>query len=125
MSSICLADKMELLDSRCSKCRPKDWQCSNCQNIDSQRRIKARKEAAAAAAAKKREAAPTNLDRSPSPAPAPSGIRRHPGVSRNRIAGGDGPASGDSHVHFIPDNVAPLMDADLERVFPENPGAYN
>lgn len=122
MNSICLADKMELLDSRCSECRPKHWQCSNCQEIDSQRRIKARKEAAAA---KKREAAPTNLDRSPSPAPAPSGIRKGPGVSRNRIAGGDALLSGDSRVYFIPDNVAPLMDADLELVFPENPGAYN
>jgi hypothetical protein len=69
MRSICLAINMELLDSRCSECRQKYCQCSNCQKADSQRRMNARKEAAAA---KQRTAAPllrTEFDPSPAPAP--------------------------------------------------------
>lgn len=54
---------MELLDTRCSECRLKYCQCSNCQKADSRIRIDARKKAKAA---KKQTAAP-KFDLTPSP----------------------------------------------------------
>ena len=80
--------KMELLDSRCSVCKTKDWQCSKCQQQDKLKKNQARKEAAAA------KLAPRTI-------PIPS-------VS-------DPVPSGESLVHMIPDHIAQLTRPELLR----------
>ena len=87
--------KMELLDSRCSNCKTKNWQCSNCQQQDTSTRKQAKK---AAAAAKLATCTPT------------------PPVSSANLD-----PSGLSKVHLIPDDVAKLTGQELQAVFCKSP----
>lgn len=78
--------KMELLDSRCSICKKKEWQCSKCQQQDKIKKQRAKKEAAAAKLA---------LRTSPNP------------------SASDAVPSGSSLVHVIPDHIAQLTGPEL------------
>jgi hypothetical protein len=88
--------KMELLDSRCSKCKGTNWQCSKCQDKDKLTRRQAKVAAAAAKLAVPREGDPI-------------------------LAENLGPPTGVSIVHLIPDDIAKLTTDELGAIFCSSP----